>query len=130
MSNISDLVAAFKTEFSGEVAFHESAPSVYTAPSIVVWPDNPFLEPREGASPIVRENWRVLVVASVKDRQKGLEKMRELSLRVRKVANANGAVWLGAQGPAPISTEPGQNSQMVAVNNQIHFRYDANQITS
>lgn len=131
MAVIDDLAAALKTEFStGMVEFRASIPSTVSAPSVTVVPGDPFLEPREAAGPLVRERWDVVVAVSLKDAQTGIRQMRELSLRVRKVVNANGAVWQRASGPRRLAGPDGvQQSQIVVSVNEVQIRLDANSIT-
>jgi hypothetical protein len=125
---IDTLIEALRTEFGGEVQYHASVPSTFTAPSVVVTPGDPFIEPRDAAGNLVRENWNVLVCVSLKESATGIEQMRELSLRVKKVSRAVGAVWLGASGPRRLASEAtGSPTQVLSVND-IHFRYDSTSI--
>lgn len=123
---IDALVAALRAEFAGEVTFQPNVPKQVQAPSIIVSPGEPFLEPREAASPIVWERWVVLVAVSIKNMAAGLAQMRVNSLRVRRAVNTSGGVWDSASGPRRLEGETAQNSETVVSLNLVHFRYDAN----
>lgn len=115
------LEQALRDEFKTEVAFHSSIPSVLRAPSVVVTPGDPYLDP--GTHGTVVERWDVLVVVSTIDSASGIKQMRDLSLRVRKAVTGVGALWRRASGPRlPSGTE--QVKGLVLSVNQIEFRFD------
>lgn len=128
---IATLLAALRAEFTGtDVTFWADPPKQPIAPSVVVHPGNPFLEPREAASSQVREHWVIRVVASAKDIPTSVSQMRRNSLKVRRAVNRSGGVWTGAAGPVRIASDSGENTEFVFSANDCHFRYDANDITS
>lgn len=115
---IEDLLEALVAEFGGEVVFHAVPPSVFSAPSVVVVPRDPFITP--GTHGAVTESWDVLAVVSLKAADRGLSQMRDLSLRVRKAASSVGGLWKRAGGPRLGSAT---DLSFVVVPNQIDFRY-------
>ena len=125
---IDALIEALRSEFEGEVQYHASIPSTFSAPSVVVTPGDPFLEPRDAAGSLVRENWNVLVCVSLKEAGTGISQMRELSLRVRKASKSVGAVWLSASGPRRLQGEATASPTQVLSVNELHFRYDSESI--
>lgn len=127
---IAELLTALRTIFAGsDVTFYDTPPKQPVAPSIVVHPGNPFLEPREAGSTQIREHWVIRVVASGKDIATSVAQMRRNSLKVRKAVNAVGGVWTGASGPVRVASgAAGDNTEFVFSANDIHFRYDANSV--
>lgn len=112
------LVEALRAEFSGEVSFLASYPSQISAPAVIVTPGDPFLEnDTHGA---IRETWHILAAASQKEPRRGVETMRDLSLRVRRASSSVGALWDRAEGPRRLSPE---DSQTVISINRISFKY-------
>lgn len=127
---IENLLAALRAEFGeSDVTFYAEPPSQPIAPSVVVYPGNPFLEPREAASPLVREHWNIRVVASAKDVGTSVSQMRRNSLKIRRAVNRSGGVWHSASGPIGVTTAEGVAPEFVFSENEITFRYDATEIT-
>lgn len=128
---IESLLTALRAEFDNtEVSFFPEPPVNAVAPSVAVYPGDPFLVPREAASTLIREQWNVRVIVSASNTSSGVKQMRRNSLKVRKAVLSVGAVWEGAEGPIGITGEGQQNIQFVFVNNPIHFRYDSQDITN
>jgi hypothetical protein len=84
---------------------------------VVVVPAEPFIEPATHG--LVKETWEVLVVVSLKDPEKGIDQMRQISLRVMRAAQPIGAVWRSASSPHVVSPDKG----LVASKNKIDFKY-------
>jgi hypothetical protein len=115
---IDKLVEALTDEFAGDVVFVASVPATITPPAVIVAPGEPFLNP--GTMGTVEENWRVLVAVSIKEPKLGIDKMRDLSLRVRRAVNSVGGLWRLAGGPYSTMQT---NAQMVISANEITFKY-------
>ena len=115
---IDKLVEALSAEFQGDVIFVASVPATITPPSVIVAPGEPFLNP--GTMGAVEENWRVLVAVSIKEPKLGIDKMRDLSLRVRRAVQKVGGLWRLTGGPYAASQT---NSQTVISANEITFKY-------
>lgn len=109
---------ALAEEFAQEVVFYPSPPSALTAPSVAVIPGDPFLEPNTQG--LVLERWDVWIVASLKSPDKGASQMRDLSLRVMRVAQKVGAVWRNASGPRRLADA---STQEVVSINRVDFKY-------
>ncbi len=109
---------ALSSEFAGEVVFHNAPPSSVTAPSVIVIPGDPFLEPETQG--LVRERWDVWVAASLKSPDRGAADMRSISLRTKRAAHSVGAIWRNASGPRRLAAT--QDQQIVSVN-RIEFKY-------
>jgi len=92
--SVDRLLDELRTEFEGEVAFHATVPANPTAPSIIVAPADPFLEP--GTHGTVRESWDVLVAFRIDAPERNVGPMRDYSLRIRAAAARAGAVWESA----------------------------------
>lgn len=128
---IAELLTALRTAFAGsDVTLYDTPPKQPVAPSVVVHPGNPFLEPREAGSSMIRERWVIRVVASGKDIATSVAQMRRNSLKVRRAVNAVGGVWTGASGPTRVASDSGDNTEFVFSANDIHFRYDANSVVT
>jgi hypothetical protein len=110
---------ALSAEFGADVSFSGAPPSTFTAPSVVVVPDETFLSPETHG--LVKESWEVLVVVSLKDPAKGIEQMRQISLRVMRAAHSVGAVWRSATGPFVVGGDT--NKSLVASKNKVDFKY-------
>ena len=108
---------ALSDKFEGEVTYASSIPTTFTAPSVVVAPGDPFLEPHSFGA--VRERWDILVVVNFSDKKAALTQMRDISLRVREAVSVVGATWVSASGPRTRDGE--QNRNLVLSVNQIHF---------
>lgn len=122
---IEALLEALRAEFDGtDVTFYDVPPKNPVAPSIVVHPGLPFLEPKEAGSPYVREHWQVRAVTSGKDVPTSVAQMRRFSLKVRRAVNRAGGVWDGTTAPIRIATDAGENTEIVFAANTLHFRYD------
>lgn len=116
---VSGLTDALKSEFEDEVVFLGYLPTTVTAPGVFVTPGDPFLEP--GTHGGIAEVWNVMVAVSVKEPGPGIDLLRELSLRVARVVQSQGAVWRRATGlRRPMNPE---NSQIVLSLNEVAFRY-------
>ena len=115
---ISKLVEALKAEFKDEVIFSAALPSTITAPAVIVTPGDPFIAPNSVG--VVEEVWDVLVAVSVKEPAPGIEQMRDLSLRVRRVVTSHGATWRQASAPRRVSHE---KAQTVVSLNTVAFKY-------
>jgi hypothetical protein len=122
---IQTLIEALEAEFDQLVSFSPTVPKQITPPAVVVSPGEPYLEPREAASSIIRERWSVVVAVSVHDPGAGLTLMRELSLRVRRASNRVGAVWQSATGPRRLADDTTANTGTVVSINEVQFRYSA-----
>jgi hypothetical protein len=120
-SNLDAVVAALTAEFDLEVVFVSSLPSTLTAPSVVVAPSDPFLEPSTIAPGFVEEQWDVLAVVSWAEQAPGLDQMRNLSLRVRRAVSGAGGSWRGSSGPRRMATE---TSSLVFSVNTVVIKYD------
>lgn len=123
-SNLDAVIAALTAEFDLEVVFVPTLPTSLTAPSVVVAPGDPYLEPyAQGGigGGMVLERWDILAVVNVSEPKAGLDLMRDLSLRVRRAVTVTGAVWDEASGPRRLATE--QSSLVFSVNT-ITFKYD------
>jgi hypothetical protein len=116
--SVDRLLDELRSEFEGEVAFHATVPANPTAPSIIVAPADPFLEP--GTHGTVRESWDVLVAFRIDAPERNVGPMRDYSLRIRAAAARAGAVWESASGPRRL----GDDKSTIAVSaNRIHYRY-------
>lgn len=115
---IERLRQALSERFEGEVSFADSVPSTLVAPSVVVSPGDPFLEPRSLGA--VREKWDILVVVNFSDRKSALTQMRDISLRVREAVVYAGGVWEQASGPRRDTTNEANRNLVFSVNT-IHF---------
>jgi hypothetical protein len=120
-SNLDALVAALEAEFTLEVVFQPALPTALTAPSVVVVPSDPFIQPRTGAANLVEESWDILCAVNISEVGPGIDLMRDLSLRVRKAASGTGATWRSASGPRRLATE---QSNVVFSINEVTFYYD------
>jgi len=118
MSMIEKLVEALTAEFQGDVVFTASVPPTITPPSVVVAPGEPFIVPSTHGT--VQESWRVLVAVSIKEPKTGIDKMRELSLRVRKAVVSVGGLWVQAGGPYQAQQT---NALTVISANEVHLKY-------
>jgi len=120
-SNLDALVAALTAEFTLEIVFQPSLPSQLTAPSVVVVPSDPFLEPSAvGGAGLVQESWDVLCAVSISEVAPGIDQMRDLSLRVRRAASGTGATWRSASGPRRLA---GETTAIVFSINEVSFYY-------
>lgn len=122
-SNGTALLAALKAEFADnepEILLLEHPPAVFSAPSVVVSPSEPFLEPDTHG--MVRERWDVLVVVAMKEKGIGVDQMRDLSLRVFRAARSVGAVWRRASGPRRPQGDDAR--ALVLVVNELDFKTD------
>ena len=120
-SNLDALVAALTAEFTLEVVFSPTLPSSLTAPSVVVTPSDPYIEPRTGGANLVTENWDVLVAVNIAEVGPGIDMMRDLSLRVRRAAAGTGATWRSASGPRRLA---GETTAIVFSINEVSFYYN------
>lgn len=124
-STLDAVIAALAAEFTTEIIFSASIPSVLTAPSVVVAPGDPFIEPSAigggSGDGLVVERWDILCVVSIAEPGEGIKTMRNLSLRVRRAVGKNGAVWAQASGARRIASD---NSNTVFSLNTVSFIYD------
>jgi hypothetical protein len=121
VSNGDLLEDALRAEFGPEsgVLFQAVPPTVFTAPSVVVTPGDPFLSPATHGA-LVLEAWEVLVVVAVKEVSVGVEQMGDLSRRVRRAAGSVGALWEETSGPrVPAATD---SRGFVFVINRVSFK--------
>lgn len=118
MSPLERLLDELAGEFT-DVVFHSTVPANLTAPSVVVAPGDPFLEP--GTHGLIVEAWDVLVVFRADSPDRNLETMRRNSLRVRAAAARAGAAWSSTSGPRRAG---GEESTVALAVNAIRFRYD------
>ena len=116
---IERLTDALAAEFANEIVFAAAPPAVISVPSVIVSPSDPYLEPWTHG--MIQEHWDVLVAVSLKDKATGLAQMRDLSLRVHRVANSVGAIWRSASGPRRLLDEQGRAS--VISSNLVSFQY-------
>lgn len=126
-STLDAIVAALAAEFTTEVVFSPTIPAVLTAPSVVVAPGDPFIEPStQGgiAGGGVQERWDILCVVSITSPKEGIDAMRNLSLRVRRAVSTTGARWNQASGARRLATD---NSLNVFSLNTVTFIYDPSQ---
>lgn len=122
---IDALVAALTEEFDDDVIFTPTVPSTVSAPSVTVAPGEPFLEPST-TSGIVLERWDILTAVSVAEPAPGIDLMRNLSLRVRKVVLGVGGVWRNASGARRLAAM-GDQTLIVFSLNSVTFQYDPTQ---
>lgn len=124
-STLDAIVTALTAEFTTEIIFSASIPSVLTAPSVVVAPGDPFIEPSAigggSGDGLVVERWDILAVVSISSPKEGIDTMRNLSLRVRRAVGKNGAVWAQASGTRRLAND---NSLNVFSLNTVSFIYD------
>lgn len=128
-TNLDALITALKSELDGEISFSPAPPLTWQAPSVVVVPDpESFLEIHSAGASLemskVREQWEVLVVASMKDTAAGINQLRKNSLRVAKALSSVGGVWHGA---VIRSVGDESNRSLVASVNSVSFVYKPNQ---
>jgi hypothetical protein len=121
-SNGEILIAQLRAEFvdvaEESILLLENPPAVFSAPSVVVTPGDPFLEPETLG--LIRENWDILVVVAMKDKGLGIEQLRDISLRVRRATIGAGAVWRRASGPRKPQGEDAK--ALVLSVNEIDFK--------
>lgn len=122
-SNLDAVVTALTAEFDLEVVFQDVMPSVFTAPSVVVFPHDDWIQPytHGGMGGLRLERWNVLAVVSTQDMKSAIDLMRELDLRVDHAVSGTGAAWRGSSGPRrPI----GENTAIAMSISEIEFYYD------
>lgn len=121
---IDALVTALKAEFT-DVIFTPTIPSTVSPPSVVVAPGDPFLESSTtGATGMVMERWDILTAVSVAEPGPGIDKMRDLSLRVRRAVSSVGGVWRNASGARRLQGAAENEPTVVSVNT-VTFLYNA-----
>lgn len=124
-STLDALITALTAEFTDEVIFMPTIPSTISAPSVVVAPGEPWLEPSTtGTAGMIQERWDILTAVSVAEPGPGVDLMRNLSLRVRKAVSGAGAVWRNASGARRLAAM-GDQTQIVFSLNTVTFNYNA-----
>lgn len=124
----SKLLDALKAEFGREVTIYGSMPASISTPSIIVAPGEPFLVNSTFKNGI-EEKWNVLVSTKMNTDDRGTDKLRELSLRVRRAVTSIGAIWDSGQQPAIPTNMAGQvETNVLLVSNVVRFKYDCTEL--
>jgi hypothetical protein len=121
---LDELLSALQAEFDSDVQFHANLPANFTAPSVVVAPDDPFIEPTTHG--LVNEHWNILVVYSATAPDRNVTQMRQNSLRVMRAVHSVGALWVRTTGPRRATANEADTTQLVQ--NQITFRYSPSEV--
>lgn len=116
---IDSLLSALRAALDEEVTFYDSVPNKFFANSVIVAPADPFIQPTTMG--LVTESWQVLVVMSKGLPDKGVARLRDISLRIRSAVSSVGAQWQGTSGPRTVSDD---NVEHVLMVNDVMFKYD------
>lgn len=101
---LAELRAEFTEADAEQVTFLDTPPSVFTAPSVVVTPGDPFIE--NDTLGLLRERWEILVIVAMLEKSSAIVQMGAISRRVRRAVSKAGATWREASGPrTPQSNE-------------------------
>lgn len=115
------LIDALKDELGADVTLYTSMPATIQGDAVIIMPGDPFLTTSHFGE--VEETWDILVTSKLISPDRGVNRSRELSLKVRKAAGKVGALWVSAS-PRYVTDD----KAVWALVNVVRFNYEPNDI--